>query len=133
MRSDEEGIRDLMATWHRATANGDLARLLALISDDAVFLTAAQPPMSKDAFAAAFQTMLPHVRIESNSEIKEIRVFGDWAYCWSHLSVSVTPRNEGKSMRRTGYTLSILCRKPDGAWVLARDANMLAAEASASA
>jgi uncharacterized protein (TIGR02246 family) len=107
MKGDEQAIRDLLAAWQRATAEGNLSRLLTLMSNDVVFLTAAQPPMSKDAFAAAFQAMLTHVRIESNSEIKQIRAFGDLAYCWSQLSVSVTPRKEGKPVDRGGYTLSI--------------------------
>jgi ketosteroid isomerase-like protein len=39
------------------------------------------------------------------------------------LSVTVTPPN-GKTMRRAGYTLSIL-RKEGGTWRLARDANLM--------
>ena len=29
-------------------------------------------------------------------------------------------------MKRAGYTLTILRKEPDGRWVLARDANLLA-------
>jgi ketosteroid isomerase-like protein len=55
---------------------------------------------------------------------------GDWAYCWNHLSVTVTPLEAGLPQRRTGYTLTILQKKPDGGWVIARDANMLTPEPS---
>jgi uncharacterized protein (TIGR02246 family) len=112
MQSDEQAIRNLIATWHRATAEGDLSRLLTLMSNDVVFLTAVQPPMSKEAFAAGFQAMLTHARIESNSEIKEIRAFGDWAYCWSHLSVIVTPRKEGKPVPAAGTPFPFSTRSP---------------------
>jgi len=37
----------------------------------------------------------------------------------------VTPP-DGEAMRRSGYTLTILRKEPDGRWRLARDANMLA-------
>ena len=50
----------------------------------------------------------------------------------NHLKVTITPPN-GKSMVRAGYTLTILRKKPDGTWVIARDANLLTLEASTPA
>jgi ketosteroid isomerase-like protein len=41
--------------------------------------------------------------------------------------VKVTPR-DGKPFRRSGYTLSLFRREPSGAWVLARDANLMTGE-----
>ncbi len=133
MNRDEQAIRDLIAKWQTATAACDLKQVLSLMADDVIFLTPGQPPMNKDAFAAAFQGMLQHVRIESSSKIQEIRVSGDWAYCWSRLSVTVTPLQSGAPVRRSGYTLTIFRQQPDGIWLLARDANMLTVEPSAAA
>jgi len=125
--SDERAIRELMETWLRATAAGDLETVLALMSDDAVFLVAGQPPMhGKRAFASAFQAMVPAVRIEAVNETREVEVRGDIAWCWSHLSVTITPRSGGQPSRRAGHTLSILRREPGGDWMVIRDANMLA-------
>jgi len=42
--------------------------------------------------------------------------------------MTITPRDGGTPMRRSGYTLSILRKEADGRWVLARDANMLTAQ-----
>jgi ketosteroid isomerase-like protein len=67
------------------------------------------------------------VRIEGHSDIRELRVLGDWAFCRTHLTATSTPR-EGKPMRRSGYTLTIFRKKPNGAWVVARDANRLTPE-----
>ena len=134
MRDDKQLIRDLIAAWLRATAVGDLPQLLSLMAEDVVFLLPGQPPMrGRDAFAAGFQTALQHFRIDSSSEIQEIEIAGDWAYCWNHLSVTVTPLQWGLPKRRTGYTPTILRKKPDGTWVLARDANMLTPEPSTPA
>ena len=36
------------------------------------------------------------------------------------------PLNDGAPIRRAGNTLSILRKQPGGAWVVVRDANMLA-------
>jgi len=126
--SDAQAIRDLMNTWLRATAAGDLETVLTLMSDDAVFLVPGQPPLhGKRAFAEAFLAMVPVVRIEASHETREVQVHGDYAWCWSHLSVTITPRNGGQPSRRAGHTLSILRREPAGNWVVIRDANMLAA------
>ena len=58
------------------------------------------------------------------ASIVELRVLGDWAYLRNHIELTVTPPS-GEVMRRSGYTLTILRKEPDGRWRLARDANML--------
>jgi uncharacterized protein (TIGR02246 family) len=125
MQSDEQAIRTFIATWMDATRTGDTETVLGLIADDAVFLVTGQPPMvGKAAFAAA-QSKLQGARIEPASEIREIRVLGDWAYLWTALSVVITHGKGGTPVKRAGHTLSIL-QKRAGQWVLVRDANMLA-------
>ena len=131
MQPDEQAIRDLIATWQQATAVGDLPQILRLMAEDVVFLVAGQPPMrGREAFAAAFHSALQQVRVESKSEIQEIQVAGEWAYCWSRLSVTITPLQGGAAVRRSGNALSVLRKQPGGAWVLFRDANMLSVEPS---
>ena len=134
MQDDEQAIRDLIAKWHDATVAGDLTTILGLMAGDVVFLQPGQPPMrGKEAFAAGFQAALQRFRITSSGEIHEIQVVTDWAYCWTHLSVTMTPLQGGAPVRRAGYTLTILRKQADGAWVIARDANMLTVEPPAIA
>jgi len=131
---DEQAIRGVYEEWHRATAAGDLPKLRELMAEDVVFLQPGQPLMrGRDAFGAQFQAALQRFRIESSGEIQEIKMAGDWAYCWTHLSVHLTPLNGGSAMRRSGYTLSIFRKKADGAWVLFRDANLLTPEQAGGA
>ena len=126
MASDEQQIRDVIATWMRATAAGDLAQILKLMDEDVVFLVMGQPPMrGRDAFAAGFKKALEKFQIESTSDIQEIEVTGDWAYCWNDLQVTMTPHGEGEPMRRRGNVLSIFRKNQEGNWVLFRDANLL--------
>jgi uncharacterized protein (TIGR02246 family) len=66
------------------------------------------------------------VTFEGRSEIRELRVLGDWAYMRSYLQVSMTPPGGSAAVRRSGYTLTIL-RKEQGRWRIARDANLLTA------
>jgi len=123
MSNDEQAIRDLVATWLSASATGDTEKVLTLMSDDVVFLIAGQPTMNKKDFATS-QEALKDFQLQATSDIQEIKVFGDWAYCWNQLAVQITPRNGGAAMRRTGNVLSIL-NKQQGKWVITRDANML--------
>jgi uncharacterized protein (TIGR02246 family) len=126
---DEQAIRDLVSKWLHATSTGDLPALLSLIAEDVVFLTAGQPPLrGREAFANAFRSALQHVRINATSEIQEIRVAGDMAYCWNYFSVRTTALHGESPKFRKGHTLTILRKTRNGNWVVTRDANMLSVE-----
>jgi uncharacterized protein (TIGR02246 family) len=123
--NDEQQIRDLIASWLRETRAGNVDAVLALMAPDVVFLVAGQPPMvGKDAFASSLRTVLGEHTIDSHSLIDEVAVAGDMAYSRTRLEVTITPRQGGTPMRRSGHTLSIF-RKSGGTWLLTRDANML--------
>jgi uncharacterized protein (TIGR02246 family) len=127
MASDEQQIRDLIATWMSATRAGDIATVLSLMTEEVVFLVAGAPPFGKQKFAAAMTPAvptLPKPKFDGHSEIQEIRVVGDWAFMWTRLTVEVTPPGGGTPTKRAGHTLSVL-QKVNGRWLLARDANML--------
>ena len=125
MSDDEQAIRALIATWISAAEAGDDERVLTLVADDVVFLTPGAPPMRKPEFAAA-QSALREVQLRITSEIREIRILGEWAYCWNRLNVVITPRSGGSGMTRAGHSLSIL-QKKSGAWLVVRDANLVTA------
>ena len=126
MSDDELAIRGLVETWIAATQLGDIPKVLSLMADDVVFMTPGQEPFGKAEFAANSQKT-KNVRVTATSDIKEITVVGDWAWLRNHLVVTMTPPN-GSTTRRSGYTLTLLRRKTDGAWVIARDANLLTKE-----
>jgi uncharacterized protein (TIGR02246 family) len=126
MNSDEQQIRELVATWMSATKAGDMATVLSLMTDDVVFLVAGKEPFGKEHFAAAMKSEAagaPQPQIDGHSEIQEIQVSGDLAFMRTRLNVEMTPPG-GERVKRTGHTLSIL-RKTGGRWQLARDANLL--------
>jgi uncharacterized protein (TIGR02246 family) len=128
MTDDERAIRDLVDTWMAASKSGDVDTVLDLMTDDVVFMVPGREPFGKAEFAAASKDM-KDVRMEGGSDIRELRVLGDWAYMRNYIEVAVTPPG-GTPMRRSGYTLTIL-RKEQGQWRLARDANLLTAESGA--
>jgi uncharacterized protein (TIGR02246 family) len=125
MSTDEDAIRQLVVTWLDASRAGDADKVLSLMTDDVVFLTPGHPPMrGKVAFAASLAS-LKSIDIQARSEIEQIEILGDWAWMWTRLTVTMTPKSGGPPVERAGNTLSILNRQA-GTWKIARDANMLA-------
>jgi uncharacterized protein (TIGR02246 family) len=126
MDKDELAIRNLIETWLRATRAGDIETVLSLTTPDVVFLVAGQPPMQgQQVFREALRMALGRNVIESTSEIEEVVVSGDLAYCRTLLDVTVTAKHDNMPLKRSGHALSILRRCEDGNWRLARDANMV--------
>jgi len=126
MSEDERKIRDLIDTWLKASKAGDVETVLNLMADDVVFLVPGKKPFGKAEFAQGSRA-LKGADIESRSEIEELQVVGDVAFCRSHLTVTMTPPGE-KRIRRSGYVMTLFRKEPDGRWVLARDANLLVPE-----
>ena len=123
MTDDERAIRDLVGTWMKASEAGDLNTVLSLMADDVIFMAPGREPFGKEEFRAASETM-KKVRSTGTSDIRELKVLGDWAYIRNYIEISVTPPN-GTAMQRRGYALSILRKQSDGTWVLWRDANLV--------
>jgi len=76
-----------------------------------------QEPFGKKAFEALSKEQ-QNMKLEGTGEIKEIKIFGDWAYVRNYIKIS-------KPVKRSGYTLSVLRRESDGRWRIARDANLV--------
>ena len=121
-RADEQAIRKLIDDWMQATAKGDLDKVLSMMSDDVVFMTAGREPFGKKEFAAQSQG-LKDVKLEGIAKPVEVKVLGDWAYLRNHIDLTMTPKG-GQPMKRSGYTLTILQRQ-SGRWVITRDANLM--------
>jgi uncharacterized protein (TIGR02246 family) len=125
MSDDEKAIRDLVTTWMTASEKGDIGTVLGLMTDDVVFMTPGREPFGKEAFRQQSGAM-KDVKIEGKSDIRELKVLGDWAYLRNHIDMTMTAPGKDP-VRRSGYTLTLLRKESDGRWRLARDANLLAA------
>jgi uncharacterized protein (TIGR02246 family) len=124
MTTDEQAIRDLVFTWLSATKAGDHETVLGLMAEDVVFLQAGQEPIRGRTAFAKMQQAMANIDIDTRSAIQEIRVFGDWAYCWNHLTIVVTAHGDDTPVKRSGHVLSVL-QKQNGRWLIVRDANLL--------
>lgn len=123
MTDDERAIRNVVDTWLAASKIGDIGTVLGLMTDDVLFLTPGQPPFGKDAFAKMSDGM-KDVHIDGTSDIQEVQVFGEIAYLRNALRIVITMA-DGKQVRRSGQTLTILRKEADGNWRLLRDANLV--------
>lgn len=127
MTEDERAIRTVVDTWMSASKSGDLSTVLSLMADDVIFMVPGQEPFGKQQFAATAQGM-KGAHIDGTSDIVEIQVLGDWAYLRNRITMTATPAGGGAATHRSGYTLTLLRKEPDGRWRLARDANLMTAE-----
>jgi uncharacterized protein (TIGR02246 family) len=52
MTEDERAIRQVIATWMRASHSGDTATVLSLMTEDVVFMVPGQEPFGPEVFEA---------------------------------------------------------------------------------
>jgi uncharacterized protein (TIGR02246 family) len=120
---DEQQIRDLVATWVRASQTSDAETLDQLIDPDILFHRPGMEPFGRDGFLDHVRRNAGNVKIEVQADVQEVQVSGELAFARTKLDVHVTP--EGKeTMRRSGYALTVYRRSPEGRWRLYRDANL---------
>jgi len=120
----EQQIRDLVATWARASETGDLEAVKLLMDDDILFLTPGQKPFGHDTFVHHFENNVKQMSLSVSADVREVEVRDDLAFARTWLEVRITPPS-GDPVTRTGYTLSVYRRRPGGSWKLWRDANLV--------
>ncbi len=125
MTAQERAIHDVHETWIAAVNAGDLDFLLALMTDDAVFLTPGQPPSRRDDFSANFTSAHERLRVRCTSELEEVVVVGGVAYTRSRDALAVVSRAGGDTTQLAGYRMTVYREQPDGRWLLARDIHTL--------
>jgi uncharacterized protein (TIGR02246 family) len=125
MKPDEQKIQAVHSTWIAAVNAGELARLLSLMTDDAVFLNPGQAPFGREGFSSNFSAAHQKLRINCVSELEEVVVVGEVAYTRSRDALSVTPHTGGETTQLAGHRITIYRQQPDGRWLLARDAHTL--------
>ena len=126
MTDDERQIRELVETWMAATRAGDLSAVLALMTDDIVFMVPGKPPFGKTEFAANSAGMRD-AKFEGRPEVEEIEIIGNRAFIRNHLQITITLPGQAPK-RLSGYTMGVLRKETDGYWRLARDANLVMPE-----
>ena len=127
--SDEQAVRDLFRNWIKSTIEGDLELARQCIADDAVFFVPGVGEMDKEAFAQGAAGGSPEdspINFDLDSNLREIKIFGDQAYFWVESTLICSPKNGDPMTRMEGHSLTIL-EKRDDRWQIVRDANTMTA------
>jgi uncharacterized protein (TIGR02246 family) len=124
--SDEAAIRAVHAAWVAATRERNIQGILDLITDDCVFLVPSAPPIAgKDSVRQMYAQLFVrygNAKIELQSEIQEIQVFGDTAF-WRGTDSIIAAPQDGPPIKSTGYGMGLLRRGVEGKWRFARGIN----------
>jgi ketosteroid isomerase-like protein len=106
-----------------AINSNDLDTLLAMLSEDVVFLSAHEPVMvGKAAVRPWLEEYLKAFKTHWDKPVKEFVVSGDWAFERYSYRSTDTPRAGGPVVTDTGWGLVVYHHDADGKWRVARDA-----------
>ena len=89
MTDDEREIRDHVGSWIAASEAGDLPALLALMTDDVIFMTPGRPPFGRAEFAADAESA-KGMTVDARAEIQEMEVIGARAFVRSRIEAVLT-------------------------------------------
>ncbi len=123
--ADEDEIVKAHSAWIEAVNAGNLPVLLGLMTDDAVFLNPGQAPFGKEGFSPNFTSAVERFQVKCTSDIEEVVVAGDVAYTRSRDTLALSARSSGDVVRLAGHRLTVYRQRPNGQWLLARDAHTL--------
>ena len=106
-----------------AINSNNLDTLLAVLTEDVVFLAPQEPVMvGKAAVRPWLEAYLKAFKTHWDKPVQEFVVNGEWAFERYSYKSTDTPAGGGAVVEDTGWGLVIYHRDPDGKWRVARDA-----------
>jgi uncharacterized protein (TIGR02246 family) len=120
-RADLDAIGRLRSEFVQATNEGDVDRLTALFTDDAVFVPADDPTCEgKDAIADYFDDLMRDEPETLDLDVLETRVEGDWAFERLDATINSTDSESGEETETWARYFWVLKRQPGGTWKIDR-------------
>ena len=111
------------ATYVAAINSNNIDSLMAMMTEDVVFLSPHEPVLvGKAAVRLWGEAYLKAFRIHWQKTSFEFVVAGDWAFERYGYIATDTPAGGGAAITDTGKGLVLYRREPDGVWRVARDA-----------
>ena len=123
MVSDVAQVYKLWNEYAAAANDGDMARWIALWSDDGIQMAPGAP--RRVGKAEIRREMQPLFDLFDTSKMiihtEEVRILGDRAYSHGTYEFEITPKEGGKTKSCSGKFLDILEKQVDGSWKIAID------------
>jgi len=122
--ADVAAIQAAAKEWMPAVKAGDVARVVAMYTDDAVRMPPGAPAYAgKEAIEEAFRGFFEEFSSEGTWPTKEaeIVVADGWAFHRDTYTARHTPVAGGEVIEESGKVLVIWQKQPDGSWKHARE------------
>ena len=122
--ADVAAIQAVAAEWIAAVNAGDLARVVAEYTDDAVRMPPGRPAyVGKEAIEEDFRGSFEQFSAEFTwpTEEEEIVVADGWAFHRDNYTARLTPVAGGEVIEVVGKVIVIFQQQPDGSWKHARE------------
>ncbi len=117
MPSDTAAINDVWTECASSLNAGDIDRWLSYFTEDAVSIPQNEPPLvGKDQIRIWIKAMSDQVTFDMDVTNEEVEVAGDWAFSRGTYTLTLTPKESGRSDIIDGRYITILTRQPDGSW-----------------
>lgn len=115
---DRASIAELLRKHDATLESGDTQGLFALMTDDYVEMSAGTPPLEgKDVARKSLDDFLAKQLLTSfKSDIRDIRISGDWAYVRADNFRLITQKSDGIAREIHGKQMLVLHREKDGSW-----------------
>lgn len=119
--ADRQAIALETARFQAAENAGSVDALRSFFADDLVMMGPNSPPVTGgDTVAEQMRTFHERFAVQVEYDSQEIVVSGDWAFDRGTERFTVTPRDGGAAIQKSGNYLYLYQRQADGSWKQAR-------------
>lgn len=122
VEADISAINDLLDQYASSINAGDIERWITLWAEDGIQMPPDNPAVvGKENIKAGLQSTFDLYDFKMTINSEEVRVAGNWAFARGNYTYTLTPKQEGKTIKGNGKYLSILAKQADGSWKFSRD------------
>ena len=113
--SDVQSILEFEQAVFDAQIAGEFDAWLSSFTEDAIVMVPNLPALNgKQAIRLWNAPIFEQFHLHEESDAREVKVAGDWAYIRAHWIWTLTPKSGGEVVRDTGNSIWILNRQADG-------------------
>jgi len=120
--NDTEKLKATLDEWNAALDAGDIERLTATCDPDVIICNEHQPTtVGVQALRDKYTPRIAALRFKSEVNIKQIKIFGDFAVIIANFDVKTTNKATGEQAGGKGRLVIGYRRDTNGDWKMALD------------